>query len=388
MKYHLFKAHIDKKTAISNIRDVFDSGYLNEGIQVKLFKQELEKVFQSDVILTNSCTSALTIALKAIGVTVGDSVISTSMTCVATNTPIVSVGAQIVWCDVNSSTGMLCPYELEKKITPKTKAVIYVAWAGSLGDIEAVYNVCKKNNVKLILDAAHSFGAKYKGLDPSKNVADIVCYSFQAIKHITTGDGGALVIDKEKNADLYDSANRLKWFGLDRDKGKDEKGDWKGQQWDVDILEAGFKSNMNNISAAIGLSQIKHVPKILKVHKENAAKYDELFSLRSDILRPPTRSPHEDTARWVYTVLLAERLSSFRLQIIEELNNEGIAAGVVHIPNHQYTCFKDFYTPLANVDKFFNAQFSLPCGWWLKQKDIKHIADATKHIVKKYNRKL
>lgn len=388
MKYPLFKAHIDKKTAISNIKDVFDSGYLNEGIQVNLLKQELEALFESDVVLTNSCTSALTIALKAIGVGFGDSVVTTSMTCVATNTPIINVGANIDWCDINPATGMLCPIELEKKITKKTKAVIYVAWAGNLGDIEDVYNVCKKNNVKLILDAAHSFGAKYKGLDPSKIVADIVCYSFQAIKHITTGDGGALVIDKEKNSDLYDSANRLKWFGLDRNKGKDEKGDWKGQQWDVDIEEAGYKFNMNNISAAIGLSQINHIPKVLKSHKENAAKYDELFCSGKEVVRPLNRSIHEDTARWVYTVLLAERFSKFRLEIIEELNQKGIAAGVVHIPNHKYTCFKDFYTPLTNVDKFFDRQFSLPCGWWLKPKDICNIANITKQTIWKYDRRL
>ena len=148
-----------------------------------------------------------------------------------------------------------------------------VAWAGTPPDLIGIKNVCDRHGIKMILDAAHAFDAHFDGR-PIHEFADYTCYSFQAIKHFTTGDGGALIC---KDPEDYRRSKALKWFGLDRDRAKDENGNWKGQQWDVDILEAGFKYNMNNVSAAIGLSQLPHIDFILGKHRSNAALYDELF---------------------------------------------------------------------------------------------------------------
>lgn len=224
MKYPLFKVHIPTTDAISAIQNVFSGGFINEGEQVTELTQKLsEKLGSNKLLLVNSYTSALTLALKLAGVRAGDEVITTPMTCVATNTPIISLGAKIVWADVDPVDGMIDGNDVRKKITEKTKAVIAVAWGGSPPNLIMLQDICKMRGVKLILDAAHAFGAKFLG----RNIvefSDFACFSFQAIKHFTTGDGGALVCSNEND---FKRAKALKWFGLDRDEAKDAKGNWK-----------------------------------------------------------------------------------------------------------------------------------------------------------------
>jgi dTDP-4-amino-4,6-dideoxygalactose transaminase len=327
--------------------------------------------------------------LHLAGVGPGDDVVTTPMTCVATNTPIKARGANVVWADVDPDTGMMDPSTINNALTDKTKAVVFVAWAGNLGEVLRAQSFCASKGIPLILDAAHAFGAKASygnsNLEESYRVSDIVdytCYSFQAIKHFTTGDGGALVIrDNDKRA------RRLRWFGLDRDAAKDEKGDWRGQQWDTDIVEAGYKFNMNNVAAAIGLSQIPHVQSILDAHKRNAHAYDVMFAGQSKILRPLQLSSTNplwqwkfDSARWVYTIRTPHR-DEKKLEIIERLNSFGIKAGLVHVPNDNYTCFASSKVDLPGVREFASTQFSIPCGWWLTDDDVRYIAEKVIDVV-------
>lgn len=370
--YPLFKVHVPTDEALSNVREVFESGFINEGTQVTKLTNELKRVIGSEnLILVNSCTSAITLALRLADVKPGDDVVSTPMTCVASNTPIVNAGANVVWADIDPMTGMLTAETIDKAITPKTKAVIVVAWAGTPPDLERINNLCHNRNVKVILDAAHAFGAEFKN-KPIHSWADFTCYSFQAIKHFTTGDGGALVCAKTCH---HDRAKALKWFGLDRDKTKDEKGNWKGQQWDTDVVEAGYKFNMNNIAAAIGLSQLSYIDGLLAAHRRNATLYDVNFiktSQNTTICRPTEKHDDSRSASWVYTVLVDPNR---RDAILKALNDEGIMAGLVHVPNDEYTAFKSSVKDLPGVCEFSSKQLSLPCGWWLSEDDVMHIYD-------------
>jgi len=368
---HLFKAHLDVDLAMVYLRDALESGFLNEGQQVTDLTKEFSRLLKSDkLILVNSCTSALTMALKLAGVEVGDDVVTTSMTCVATNMPIKHVGANIVWADVDPDTGMISAETLQAAITSKTKAVMVVLWAGNPSELEEIQNICKTNDVKLILDAAHAMCAKYDGR-PIHEFADFSCYSFQAIKHVTTGDGGALICSSKED---HLQSKKMKWFGLDRDKAKDEKGNWKGQQWDVDIEDVGYKFNLNNISAAIGMSQVSHVNRIMSKHRANSETYDELFTT-TDLIEPIKKDPKADGSSWVYTIVLCDKLAPKRDEILKRLNDEGIRAGVVHVPNHEYTVFRDERKDLPGVKRFFDRQFSLPCGWWMKKYDVSYVFD-------------
>ena len=307
-------------------------------------------------------------ALSLAGVSHGDDVVSTSMTCVATNMPIKHLGANIVWADVDPDNGMVTRETIQNSITQKTKAVIVVLWAGNPYDLENIQAFCREKNIKLILDAAHGFMAKYDG-KPIHEFSDYTCYSFQAIKHVTTGDGGALVCSDKED---YLQSKKIKWFGLDRDRAKDEKGNWKGQQWDVDINDVGYKFNMNNISAAIGLSQLKHVEKIISKHRLNSDYYDELFQ-KIELVQPIKKDSKADGTSWVYTVVLHDSISTKRDEILKLLNDEGIRAGVVHVPNHEYSVFQEEFKDIPNVKKFFDRQFSLPCGWWMNKWDVSYV---------------
>lgn len=377
--YPLFKVHVSTGDALARVKDVFDSGFINEGTQVTQLTKELQDFLDSkNLILTNSCTSALTMALKLSGVGPGDEVVSTPMTCVATNTPIANLNAKIVWADIDPKSGLIDPYDVMNRITDKTKAVMVVAWAGTPPNLFLLQKLCKGLDVKLILDAAHAFDAHYCD-KPVHQFADFTCYSFQAIKHFTTGDGGALVCLSDED---FKRSKAMKWFGLDRDRAKDEKGDWKGQQWDVDIEEAGYKFNMNNVSAAIGLSQMPHIKHILDRHVLNGLAYDAHFVGFESVV-PASRPTGARTASWVYTLnVVPEKSALQRDELLKALNAEGIMAGVVHVPNDEYTCFKDVKVDLPGVREFSANQFSLPCGWWVSQSDALHIANRVKELTK------
>ncbi|GAB4392163.1 MAG: DegT/DnrJ/EryC1/StrS aminotransferase family protein [Gammaproteobacteria bacterium] len=369
--YPMFKVHIDIESALSQVRNVLESGYINEGQQVADLTAQMREILENQQLtLVNSCTSALTLALKIAGVGPGSNVITTPVTCVASNSPIINLGGKIIWADITPHNGSLDPDDVIKKITPSTKAVLCVAWAGIPGDLDRLYQICKQHKVPLILDAAHAFGATYQGQQVN-HFADFTCYSFQAIKHITCGDGGAIICKHEND---FKQAKKLKWFGYDREAVKDASGNWRGQSYDIDIApgDLGFKFNMNNLSAAIGLSQLKHIKKIMTAHRENAQLYNQIFA-EVPFLKPLQAPANSLPSYWVYTLLLNDKKIN-RDQLLQRLNDEHIAAGVVHIPNNVYSCFEDSHCELPGVEYFASRQISLPVGWWLEAADIKHIA--------------
>lgn len=377
-QYPMFKVHVAKAAALRNIEVVLDSGFINEGEQVIELQKRLGPLLGSEnVVLTNAGTSALTMALKLCGIGHGDKVVSTPMTCVAGNTPIVNCQADIVWCDVDPASGMVTPETVAAALTDDTKAVMLVDWAGVPPELDAIHDLCKSRSVPLIQDAAHAFGAEYKGR-PINHFADFTCFSFQAIKHFTCGDGGAIVCADD---DAFALAKKLKWFGFDREAAKDAKGNWKGQRAGADILqnEVGYKFNMNNISAAIGLAQLDEIEGILARHRSNAALFDEIFE-NNDRFRPISRVDDCLPSFWVYTGVLS-RDAPARDDVLKSLNDEGIHAGVVHVPNDDYAAFAAYKKELSGLDHFAAHQMSLPCGWWLDSEDIRHIAARMKAVI-------
>ena len=374
MKYPMFKVHVDVESALTKLEQVLRSGFINEGVQVTELTNAMSEYFDhKNVVALNSCTSAITLALRLAGVTPGDEVITTSMTCVASNTPIHDVGATLVWADIDAHTGNISPDRVLEKITPRTKAVLCVNWAGLPCDLERLQTICRERGIKLIQDAAHGFGSKLHGKHVC-HFADYTCYSLQAIKHITSGDGGLLVCN---NDDDFDRAKKLKWFGIDREATKDANGEWKGQRWNVDVVEAGYKYHMNNVTAAIGLSQLPHIERIVTGHQRNAQLYTEL--LTSALIKPMQVLSDSEPSHWVFTCLLDSRLD--RDAVILKLKEYGIDAGLVHTPNHHYTCFKDSLCPLNETEYFSTHQVSLPCGWWLTEDDVRFISNKFLEVV-------
>jgi dTDP-4-amino-4,6-dideoxygalactose transaminase len=318
------------------------------------------------VLTLNSGTSALMLALRLANVGPGDEVISTAMTCTATNEPIMAMGANIVWADINPNDGNIDATDVERKITPKTKAIIGVHWGGYPCDMDELNRIGKKYNVKVIEDAAHAFGALYKGRKVG-SMSDFTTFSFQAIKHMTTVDGGALVC---RDTEDYKRGKLLRWYGIDRE------GERKDFRCEEDVLEYGYKFHMNDVNAVIGIEQLNYVGEILRKHRENADYYIECLQGLSK-LQLLDYKPDRLSSFWLFTVRAKERL-----YFMQKMKEAGITVSQVHARNDMHTMFKDFRRILPGVDEFVDEQVSIPVGWWLTEQEREHIADTIIKICK------
>lgn len=364
----LFKVHMPK-TVGPLLEEVLRSGFLNEGVQVAEFESQLRGfIGNTNTLALNSGTAGLTLSLHLSGVGPGAEVITSPMTCVATNTPIKTLFAKPIWCDINPQTGNIDHRCIEKLITPRTKAILFVDWAGVPADIEAIMSIGQRYNIKVIEDAAHAFGAEYSGKKVG-TIADFTMFSFQAIKHLTTGDGGALCCKSETD---FKRAKNLKWFGIDREATKDSAGNWKGSRWDCQIEEAGYKFHMNNIAGTIGIEQLKHIPSILAKHRKNAEYLRQALKNVPGITLPEVL-PQSSPVWWV-CMIFAER----RDELSRKLTAMGVHNSLLHVRNDMYHCFNDSQVELPGVSLFESRELCLPCGWWVNDDDLLYIEQCIK----------
>jgi len=322
--------------------------YCGEGPLVKELENKFFELLNSKTkpLMVNSCTSAISLALTLCDVKPGDEVITTPQTCLATNHPILAHFAKIVWADIDPITGLIDPEDVKRKINSKTKAIIAVDWCGRYCN----YNKLKQSNVPVIQDAAHCLHID------NNNCGDYVCWSTQAIKFLTTCDGGFLMVPEEK----YKEAKLRRWFGLDRESSADFRCSQNAQY-------LGFKFQTTDVDAAIGLENLNLAVKNQKKHLSNAKYFDKNINNKY-IIKPP----FDDQCQWwLYTLLIP----GYRDHFNKYLSENGISASQVHSRNDAHSVFEDFKTDLPNVDYFANNQLSLPVGWWLDKKDKEHIVN-------------
>ncbi len=360
----LFKVHYPVGIG-QKIEDLFKSGIITEGEYSDKFEDQFSKfVGNPYTALVNSATSALVLAYRMCDVGPGTEVISTPMTCMATNEPIVNAGAKIVWADIDPTTGNIDPQNVESLITEKTKAIVGVYWAGQPFEIDEIMQIGRKYKIPVIADAAHALGSTYKNKQIS-TLCDYTVYSFQAIKHLTTADGGALAC---KNKLDFERIKLLRWFGIDRK--------YPGSKWEQDINECGYKFHMNNVNAIIGLEQMKYIDGIISSHKKNAKFFDEnIKNINIELLR---RDEKSDPAYWLYSVLVDDS-EKFKKYMFEN----GIATDRVHVRNDEYTVFNDFRSSegLRGCDTFCSKLMNIPVGWWLTEEDLAHIVKVVNSYV-------
>ncbi len=353
----LFKVFMPE-SVMEPLRKVLLSGYIGEGPRVEEFERELKPWFgNSNVLALNNGTAALQLALRLANVGYGDEVVSTPMTCSATNEPILAMGAKIIWGDIDPWTGNIDPKDVAKKITPKTKAIMCVHWGGYPCDLDELNAVAAEHGVKLIEDACHAFGSTYHG-KPIGSHSDFACFSFQAIKEMTTVDGGALVCKSDADCER---GRLLRWYGIDR---KAKRSDLRCE---ADIVEYGYKFHMNDVTAVIGLEQLKYVSRTIEKHRANAAKYDEAFK-NLEAVRPLRYKNDRCSAHWLYTMRVKDRP-----KFIEHMKRAGVTVSQVHVRNDTHTAFKDFKIGLPGVDEFVAEQVSIPVGWWLTEEQREYI---------------
>lgn len=362
----LFKVFMPE-SIIEPLKDVLLSGYIGEGPKVKEFEKELGMRFQNENVLTvNNGTSAIQISLRLANVGLGDEVITTPMTCVATNVPILALGAKIVWADIDPWTGNIDPNDVARKVTSKTKAIVCVHWGGYPCELNELNSIASEHGIKLIEDACHAFGATYQD-KPIGSVSDFACFSFQAIKHMTTVDGGALAC---KQAEDCHRGKLLRWYGINHNTMSTD------MRCEADIPEFGYKFHMNDVAAIMGIEQLKYVDKTLEKHRANAASYNQAFAGLS-YAHPLHYKTDRNSAYWLYTIRVKDRL-----KFVDHLKKAGITSSQVHARNDIHTIFNDSRVALPGVEEYVSQQVSIPVGWWLTDTELKHIIKT----VKEYNR--
>ena len=338
-----------KKEMIPAIKNILYSGYIAEGEPVYTFEKEFgDYIGNPNILMVNSGTAALHICLLLLNVGAGDEIISTPMTSEPTNTTIALTGAKIVWADVDGNTGLISPKSIREKITNKTKAIMIVHYAGMICDLDEINKISEEYNIPVIEDAAHALGAKYKGKMIGSN-SRFTCFSFQAIKHMTTVDGGAIAF---KNFEDIAPARKLRWFGLDKNVSRLEN----------DITRAGYKYGMNNLNATIGLIQMRYVKKIIDLYIENGKYYDNKLKNAKGV-ELIHYYDNTDPSYWLYTLKVDNRD-----RFIKKMEENGIIASPLHHRSDTHTVFLDSKTALPEMDNFYEKYVHIPCGWWVSKK--------------------
>jgi perosamine synthetase len=346
--------------AIELAAETLRSGFLSEGKRVKEFEEALEaRLGLHHPVALNSGTSALHLALALAGVGPGDEVILPPQTFVATGLVVLMQGATPVFADIDPLTGNISCASIASRITPRTKALLPVHWGGHPCDLDEIETLAREHDLAVIEDAAHALGATYKGR-PVGAISRFTVFSFQAIKHLTTGDGGALCCREESDAR---AAIVRRWFGVDRANSKISV---LGERV-YDIDEVGYKYHMNDLAAAVGLGNLEDFPRRLKRRRQIAFRYREHLS---DVpgLTLPELKPDREHAFWLFTILV-DRREDF----IRKLAGQGIPASVVHLRIDHNSVFGGLRRDLPQQELFNEKQVSLPIHENLSEEDVEQI---------------
>lgn len=360
----IFNTYIDKE-AYNKIAKVLESSFLSEGQVVKDFetKLSLELGFKNPVAV-NSGTSALHLALILSGIKRGDEVICPAQTFVATALAVLYTGAVPVFADIQYETGNICPESIKNKITNKTKAIIPVHWGGYPCDLDEIKAIAKENNLIVIEDAAHAPGATYKG-KPIGDISEFTCFSFQAIKHITTGDGGAVCCKEDNDVK---KALTLRWFGIDRINS--EPSILGERKYNIDSL--GYKYHLNDFSAALGLANLENFKERLEKRRAIAKIYRKELSNISGI-KIFDNLPDRESAYWLFGMHVENREN-----FILSMKDKGIIVSVVHQRIDRNSVFGGERKDLSNQVKFDETQIHIPIHDDLTENDINKILESIK----------
>lgn len=349
------------------VRDVLASEYVGCGPRVAEFERAIaEHLGVAHVVLTASCTAALTLAYDEAGVVRGAPVLSTAMTCAATNIPLLHLGAQIVWMDIDAVTGNVTAATLDAaaKAHPEARVAVIMDWSGRPCIYDEIRDVATRRGLTLILDAAQSFGATFRGSRAASD-ADFVCYSFGPTKMFSTVEGGCVVV---RDAETAHRLRRLRWYGIDRETRDPMK------FWQYDIERPGFRFVPNDVFAAIGLATLPMFDKRLARHHAIAAEYGRRLADMSGLTLPP-RDERIVSNEWMFTSITQRRDDFLRA-----LHARNIHAAVPHNRNDRLRCFAPMCPSgeLPGLDSFCDSYACIPIGTWLTDDDVDVICNAVR----------
>lgn len=354
----LFHPHVPAG-AIDAVTKVLKSRWIGQGPRVEEFERKFAARFANDgpAVAVDAGTDALHLAYILAGLEPGDQIVSPIFTCTATNIPLLHMGVDIVFADIQPGTLNIDPEDVRRRITDKTKAIVCTHYSGLPCDMAELRAIAEEHGLKLIEDAAHALGASYRGKVIGE-ISDFTMFSFAAVKNITTGDGGMLLL---RNASLLEKARRLRNAGIDR------KAKLAGT-WENDIVELGYRYQMTDIAAAIGLAALDELDSILAHRRSLLAQYwRELANIAGLIV---VGVGHQDRthAAWMCSTLVEGREA-----LQKKLGEQGIESAQVHHRNDRYSIFGGRRSDFPNMDAVEDKYLQLPLHTRMNSSDVNRI---------------
>jgi dTDP-4-amino-4,6-dideoxygalactose transaminase len=366
------------------VAEVLDSGWMTTGAKaIEFGRRVAEMCGAPHGLALNSCTGALHLSLAALGVGPGDEVITSTWTFCSTVNVILHQGARPVLVDVSPDTLNLDPEAVAAALTPRTRVLLPVHFGGHPADMDPLLDLARARGLAVVEDAAHALGARYRGR-PVGALGDATCFSFYAIKNITTGEGGALVT---ADPALFERAQILSLHGISKDA-------WKrysaAGSWYYEVTALGFKYNLTDLAAAVGLAQLERWPEFHLRRRALAARYDAHFAGVPEV-RPLGTRPEVEPAHHLYPVLLdLERLSIDRARFLEALRAENIGTTVNFIPVHLHPYYREHLDFAAGrfpvADAVYPRIATLPLYPRMEENDVDDVARAVLKLVRRFRR--
>jgi dTDP-4-amino-4,6-dideoxygalactose transaminase len=380
-------AHVSLRgNELKYITEVLESGWLTTASKALEFENNFaEFVGAKYACAVNSCTAALHLAIEAIGIGQGDKVLVPSLTFTASAEVVRYMGADPVLIDVEYGTGLVTPSMVREALEKNAgiKALILVHYAGQAAmmttlDGEGIMDICQKNHIRIIEDAAHAFPTKFNNKYIG-SFGDVTCFSFYANKTITTGEGGMLVTDNEE---IYKRVKIMRLHGINRDiwnRFKSVK-----SSWEYDVVAPGYKYNMPDINAAIGLAQLERAEFFRQERQRCAEFYLKVLSDVPEIDLPKCYGSHEDHSWHLFPIVIKPKAIISRKVFIEQISEKGIGVSVHYRPLHQLSYYRDTYNlspeNYPNSEKIWQGTVSLPIYPELKKIELEYICSIIRKI--------
>lgn len=347
----IFKPYMPEN--LPELKEILYSGNLAYGYWGKKFEKKLRKYLTNpNILVVNSFNSSVQVALITLGIKAGDEIIASPMSCLASNQPFITIGAKVIWADIDPETGTLNPDSVKQKMTSKTKAIFHNHFCGYPGYIDEINEIGEQFGVFVVDDAIEAFGAEYKGKLMGNVGSDVTVFSFQTVRLPNSIEGGGISF---KDKSLFEKAKRIRDYGINRDTFRDEIGEISKES---DITEAGFGATLNEMNSYIGCIQMDDFSDLINKQRKNAQNWSKKIIDENLPVTSIQKSYHFPNA-WVYGVL-----SSNKTQSILHFRDNGFYATSVHLPNNFYSVFGK-QDRLPGVEDFYSKFLALPCGWWL-----------------------
>jgi dTDP-4-amino-4,6-dideoxygalactose transaminase len=374
---------------IAEVVDTLRSGWVTTGPKVKRFEEQFSSYVQStNSLAVNSCTAGLHTALAALGIGPGDEVILPTFTFCATANVVVHLGAKPVLVDIGDDFE-ISPQAVEAAISPRTKAIMPVHYAGQACDLDVIYGLAEQHNLAVVEDAAHAVGTTYQGTPIGSDVLNtrirrVSAFSFYANKNMTTGEGGMITTADDE---LAKEMRVLSLHGMSKDA-------WKrytnSGSWFYEVVSAGYKNNMTDISAALGIHQLRRLNGFIERRQKFARMYDEAFA-GLEMIETPIKHRDRNHVYHLYAIRLhSDRLTIDRGQFIDELKKLNIGTSVHFIPVHLHPFYGESFGykrgDLPRAEAIYDQIVSLPLYPSMSEQDVNDVIEAIHHLASTFRR--